>query len=35
MSTLAAEFGHRIHFVFVYIAEAHAADEWFAPTGLE
>lgn len=30
MSTLAERFGrhHKITFVFVYIAEAHASDEW-------
>jgi hypothetical protein len=28
LSTLAKEFGHRVVFAFVYISEAHAADEW-------
>jgi len=28
LSTLAREFGHRVTFAFVYITEAHAADEW-------
>lgn len=25
---MAKEFGHRVTFAFVYISEAHAADEW-------
>ena len=25
---MAREFGHRVTFAFVYISEAHAADEW-------